>query len=408
MVKSWADHSSDEEDDALDSHAAAVPVANPDVLRQEFAAENNRAMGEMTHDNDEEAQAAPGGRTYNYPTAAPFTAYVGNLAYTIMDAADLKQGLTELVQSVLGSDKAFTIVDARIMMERQDRDRDDPPRHRGFGYVEVETLDMLHTLMELNAHKALLAGRQPVLDPQTSAPKGRGGGGRGGGGSGSFPDGGQFRGGRFAPRGDGGAPPPPKDDGRQRPSLKLAPRSAPKASGSGGAPAQASLFGGGKARDEKSWQERRKTEGKPEGRGSGGRGGDRERRRAPKEGSTGREGFGSGRGGGGHKEGGRGGGHKEGGRGGGGGHKEGGRGGGHKEGGHKEGGHKEGGRGRGPRAAAKETKEGGWHDKPAHTKEGETPVLKVAPVAVPAKAAEAPVEKKVVNKFAALDFSDSE
>jgi hypothetical protein len=42
---------------------------------------------------------------------------------------------------VLGSDKAFTIVDARIMMERQDRDRDDPPRHRGFGYVEVETLD---------------------------------------------------------------------------------------------------------------------------------------------------------------------------------------------------------------------------------------------------------------------------
>lgn len=34
--------------------------------------------------------------------------------------------------------------------------------------------------------------------------------------------------------------------------------------------------------------------------------------------------------------------------------------------------------------------------------------MKVAPVAVPAKAAEAPVEKKVVNKFAALDFSDSE
>jgi hypothetical protein len=48
-------------------------------------------MGEMTHDDDdnEEAHAAPGGRTYNYPTAAPFTTYVGNLAYTIMDATGL-------------------------------------------------------------------------------------------------------------------------------------------------------------------------------------------------------------------------------------------------------------------------------------------------------------------------------
>jgi hypothetical protein len=293
----------------------------------------------------------------------------------------------------MSSDK-FVIVDARLMMERNALPGD-APRHRGFGYVEVETLEMLQTLMELNERKALLAGRQPVLDPQTNAPKGRGGGrsssGGGGRGGGSFPDGGQFRGGRFA----SGDAPPKVDDGRQRPSLKLAPRSAKPSGAAAPAVAQASLFGGGKARDEKSWQERRQTQ----GRGAGGRGD----RRRPKEGGGKEGGFGSGRGGDRtHKEGGRGGDrtHKEGGRGGDRTHKESGRGG---------GGHKEGGRGRGPRAApAKETKEGGWHDKPAHSKGGEAPVVKTAPVPVPVKAAEAPVEKKVVNKFAALDFSDSD
>lgn len=95
------------------------------------------------------------------------------------------------------------VVEAKII---KDRITDRP---RGFGYIEVETLEMLQALMDLNDTGVTLAGRRIQLDVSSSRSQNsnnRGGGddrrrsgtgnNRGGGGGFGEIDGSQFRGGR--------------------------------------------------------------------------------------------------------------------------------------------------------------------------------------------------------------------
>lgn len=397
MVKNWADHcSSDEEEVDLDE---PVAVVDPDVLKKEIESEN-RAFHDGHDDDDEDeeeqaaaieaaaaatATAAPAKKTYEFPADAPFTAYVGNLSYNITDPQELAAKLTTLAKDLLELD--LKIVDSRIMMDR--RNPSPKPRHRGFAYVQVETLDMLKKLMELNDKEATLEGRQLVLDTSTTNNNRRNSNrNNNNDANNNLPDGSQFRGGRFGNNNNNNRRPSSQqqrrsytdnkkqDDGSggvpaQRPSLKLAPRTKPIEESNSGS--QSNIFGGAKARDEQAWQERRKSANEGGGSSSGGGSGD----------GGGRGGRGGGRGG----RGGRGGGRHN----------------------------NEGGGGRSQRGSFKDRKErksfkdnkgGGGAAAAAAAAPPAEEQPAAPPPASPAKPAEKTAEKKVVNKFAALDFSD--
>lgn len=422
MVKNWADHcSSDEEDFDVDTKEA-VAVVDPDVLKKEIEDENRAFHHDEAHDDEDgddaaiaaTAAAVGGGggggtppakeKTYEFPTEAPFTAYVGNLSYNITDNQELTSKLTALAKDLLAADVVIT--EARIMMDH--RNPSPKPRHRGFAYVQLETLDMLKALMELNDRGAALEGRQLVLDTSTNNNRRRSSRNpnhhnNNSGGDGGMPDGSQFRGGRFGSHNNNDNRRPSSDHNHnkadtappgQRPSLKLAPRTKPldDATRGGG---QSDIFGGAKARDEQAWRERRRSEKAHHDEGAG-RGGGVNR---------GGRGRGGGRGGGGGR-------HNN---------NEGGRGsqrGSFRDSNNSNNNSNEGGGGRGNRGSFRDNKKDrkSFKDKdkkpqqdasaspPPPAAAAETPPA--PPAAATPKTAEKPAEKKVVNKFAALDFSD--
>eukprot|EP00522_Entomoneis_paludosa_P001207 CAMPEP_0172468220 /NCGR_PEP_ID=MMETSP1065-20121228/60863_1 /TAXON_ID=265537 /ORGANISM="Amphiprora paludosa, Strain CCMP125" /LENGTH=416 /DNA_ID=CAMNT_0013225573 /DNA_START=96 /DNA_END=1346 /DNA_ORIENTATION=+ len=304
MVKNWADHCSSDEEDLLDDEELnQLDAVAEQVLKKEFkaptdeaqaaadqvqaAAEDEDAEHAAPPPQEEAAAPPPKQRTYEFPTDPPFTAYVGNLAYSIVDPQELAHLLTELAKNVLDLD--IVITDTRIMMERNyDRDPDAKPRHRGFGYVQMETLEMLQGFMGLNdTPQAMVAGRKIQVDTSTQRNNNRNSGyrnkdhnshsnnrhshnnnnnnsfqrhdrrgdrdGRGGGG---------FS--RPTPTHNNNADEPAAGNAKapsQRPRLQLAPRTKPlakKEEGSGGS--SSNIFGGGKARDAQGWRSNKESD----------------------------------------------------------------------------------------------------------------------------------------------------
>lgn len=245
-MKNWADHcSSDEEGDSHDE-LVVTPTLPPKM--DEPAEEEDAPL---------EEQPAPAPRTYDFPTGPPFTAFVGNLAYSVDDPARLAEEISKLAEDKLGLD--VRVFNARIMMDR----KAEKPRHRGFGYIEVDSIDHLKALMDLNETDAQIAGRKIQLDTAnaSSRPPDRARRSTSSGAGIDGIDGSQFRGGRFAKRGSARRDDEGGDRGEEKPmqrtSLKLAPRTKPVADGTA---ASSNIFGGGKARDETSWRDRRKSE----------------------------------------------------------------------------------------------------------------------------------------------------
>lgn len=277
MVKNWADHcSSDEEEEA-------EPEAVPEQIQ-----EVPPPAAEERVDEDPGPPRERRERVHHYPTEPPYTAYVGNLVYTITEGEALGAAVAALAAELLQTDVKIT--SARVMKNREDNDRP-----RGFGYVEVETLEDLQKLMELNTCEgAMIGGRRVHLDTASLGNDGnnkrRSRNNRGG----TQVDGNAFRGGSFAKKEQGGAESHEKGGPpAQRPSLNLKPRTKPT---DGGAPegsdsnlggSSSSIFGSAKARDEQGWQERRKPDKAPttssgskptqqrDSIGGGGRGGGR-------------------------------------------------------------------------------------------------------------------------------------
>lgn len=202
-------------------------------------------------------------------------------------------------------------------------------------------------------------------------------------------DGSSFRGGRYVNRRDSSSSlrrqssvsSDTSETARQRPSLKLAPRSKPTQGEQTKESSQSSLFGGGKARDDVEWERRRSETKQQDRRGSASSTGGGQDRRGSASSTSDRRGSASSTGGGG----GRGRGNK-------------GRGGGSKTGG------RGGGRGKGKDGSKKN------QQKEAKPKEKETEaapkeVPKPPPAVEPAK----PATTKVQNKFLALNMdSDSD
>jgi len=147
------------------------------------------------------------------------------------------------------------------MMDR----RSEKPRHRGFGYVQVETLDMLKALMQLNDGNTTLAGRKIQLDTANGGGRNDRSQRKSSGSFGADVDGSKFRGGRYANNNRRGSNRRSNGDSSdapaQRPSLKLQPRTKPvEEKGDSESGSSANIFGGAKPRDEQTWQERRKSE----------------------------------------------------------------------------------------------------------------------------------------------------
>ena len=135
-MKSWADCSSDEEDYSSDD--AAEEEEEQETLEP-------TALEKLQINNDGENplnnnSGGPGIREYDYPNQAPFNAFVGNLSYEISEVSHLQQALVDVVHDRLK--EKINIIGAKICYERNSDNRN----HRGFGYVELETLEEVSEL----------------------------------------------------------------------------------------------------------------------------------------------------------------------------------------------------------------------------------------------------------------------
>ena len=158
MVKGWADHSSseEEEEEEVEHSTAFVEVDAPvDERSKDHPSDVGEHEGTFVE------------RTYEYPTEPPFTAYVGNLAYSITDGPMFIDAMTTLVSEQLQVNMNFK--NGRMFPDANSN----PTRHRGFGYIEVETVEDLQKLMELNqCQNPFIGGRRITVD--TSIQKGGG------------------------------------------------------------------------------------------------------------------------------------------------------------------------------------------------------------------------------------------
>jgi hypothetical protein len=462
MVKGWADHcSTDSESDWADRTNALGEEDNKEAPAETQDAQKDEVeLPKEVHEDDlMEPPAAT--QRYNFSTEAPYTAFVGNLAYKILEPQDMADGIAQLAQEHLNLE--IHVVDCKIVMDRNHA----TPRHRGYGYMTVESLDELKALMQLNDMGVELEGRAVQLDTANGKRSGDRQASSGDRHHGNRHNDRRHRSGdrpfdrphhdrqlfdrphHDRPHHDNKFFERPSDQQNERQTsvssegrqpLKLQPRTRPVDKQEETRPSE--IFGGAKARDENTWNERRKSETQQQPDGarravSGGRGRGREgdRKHSGREGvrEGGRDGGHGGREGGrGHREvdhvpregshgqrdashgnrdgghGGRDGGH--GGRDGGHGGRDGGHGGrdashGNRDGGHgnQEGGSHHGGRGRGRGRGENMRTTSRWNTKPEQKHEE-----KKAPPA-PVESADKPVEKKVVNKFAPLGFdSDSD
>ena len=428
-MKSWADHCSDSEDEDALHHPAAATAASPPSWHESSSEDE---ADQAAADEAPLPEPVPA-RTYTPadipPGGPPFTAFVGNLPFSIKSPDDLVGEVRQLIGG-----------DAGISRARLGKDRK-TGKTGGFGYVEFDTADDLLVLLNLPNHRPpQIRGRDIKVDvaAQRQQPSGdrgdRGASFRGSSGRGSRTnlsgnlddiDGSNFRGGRGSMgrngsgRNDGGSnsnnnnsnrrnsnrqSSQRKDDGKSggpppvRQSLKLAPRTKP-AEGAERSSSSSSIFGDAKPRDDAAWEAERekrsslakaaedsKKKEKKDGSSTGGDGGGSKKdkdnmRRSGSSTSVGK----GGRGGGGAKRnnstksgGGKGG------RGGGGG---------------------KGGRGGSMRKADSQKSAGGGKEE---KKKSEPTIPKSAIVAPPAEKKKDD-KKKVVNKFAALGFdSDSD
>eukprot|EP00980_Cylindrotheca_fusiformis_P003841 scaffold858_cov123-Cylindrotheca_fusiformis.AAC.17 len=267
-MKSWADHcSSDEEsfDDEINERLTGQQLDDQVVPETE----------NIVEPEPEAEVVPPPEKVYDFPERPPFTAFVGNLAYSVDEGEKLKAGLSDLAIDRLGEGQ-INVISGRVATDRNGR-------HRGFGYVEVESLDQLKALMTLNDGKSMIGGRKVQFDTANDRNNGNG---RSKNKQWGPVDGSKFRGGRFSngnDRSSKGADKAPA----QRTTLKLAPRTKPIEGGS--TSSSSDIFGGAKARDAKAWEKKRldDKDGKEQrrrapqnnagrgskGRGDGGRGG---------------------------------------------------------------------------------------------------------------------------------------
>jgi len=291
-MKSWADHCSSDEESLDDLPEQMESQKLADVEPEDPTTDGPPPTTTTTEDEvdgpvaEDAPPAAP--RTYDFPDKPPFTAFIGNLAYSLKEPEELIAAVKQCALEVLGQE--INLLGARISFGRDGS-------HRGFGYLEVETLDELKLLMQLNDGKGTIAGRKVQLDTASGNQNKRGSHQRRQQGD-SNVDGSRFRGGKYNNRrNNNNSNNSNKEEGppKERPSLKLAPRSKPREDEKGESLGSSDIFGGAKARDAQAWEEGRKSSRQQNGDNQQKNDGDR--RRSNQGGRGGRGGRTGGRGG---------------------------------------------------------------------------------------------------------------
>mmetsp|Transcript_9097 Transcript_9097/g.9980 ORF Transcript_9097/g.9980 Transcript_9097/m.9980 type:complete len:417 (-) Transcript_9097:199-1449(-) len=281
-MKSWADHcSSDEESD--DEHHPARVTAPSASLDQDLSYDESVDHISITGEEDDEeigrmgGGRGGGGRRNNQPekipypepinfddvppdmpTQKPYTAHIQNLAFNIEHPEDLATKIEGMTKWRYQHKMEVKVTTARLGRDKKTGKR------KGFAYVEFDTPEELMIFLNLNDGYSSLNGRILKI---AIANNSRGGGNHRrndfGNNYRNLPDidGSQFRGGRFARNsnqnpgpststGGGDAHPP-----AARPTLKLAPRSKP-VDGAGKSSGSASIFGSARPRDEGKWRKK--------------------------------------------------------------------------------------------------------------------------------------------------------
>jgi hypothetical protein len=134
MMKSWGDDYSSDEDSRYGDEA--------DDEAEVLTSTTTATATNTNTEDDVGGEGGGGGGTFNeeknyeYPDHPPYTAFVGNLSFRIKDEQQLQQAIVDAAFQRLN--EKIDVIGGRISY-----DRVDPNKHRGFGYVEVETLDQV-------------------------------------------------------------------------------------------------------------------------------------------------------------------------------------------------------------------------------------------------------------------------
>ena len=141
MKKSWADHCSSDEESFDDGGVADLS----DSVGQLGIVDPRTKIGEGGGMDDHHDEPPHGGGVqqpeelppiemlYDLPDRPPFTAFIGNLAFSIKEPDQLKFAIMDAVEDHLN--QKINVIEGRVATDRSSG------KHRGFGYVEVETLD---------------------------------------------------------------------------------------------------------------------------------------------------------------------------------------------------------------------------------------------------------------------------
>lgn len=143
-MQSWADIASDSDDDSVGMHH---PANQPPPKEASVQEEPEPAEEEVVIE-EEEGEVPP--KEYNWPSEPPFTAYVGNLPYSVKESEELSQAIQDLLGDRFQA--TVSITKSRLAIDRQDN------RPRGFGYVEVETVDDVSGFTVVTCRRLLLKG----------------------------------------------------------------------------------------------------------------------------------------------------------------------------------------------------------------------------------------------------------
>lgn len=132
MSMNWADSSDDEDENYF------APENNPPVPNDEPSQDDDYD----DHEGDEPPASGRARKDFILPEYPPYTAFIGNLAFSVKDPQELADKISQLVKTRFGEDIVITA--QRVAIDWKDNNK-----HKGFGYVEVETLEHVSWLPSL-------------------------------------------------------------------------------------------------------------------------------------------------------------------------------------------------------------------------------------------------------------------
>lgn len=129
-MKSWAEACSSDDEDSEEE----VEVEEVEEVVETTKSEEHHPQPQKEEPSHHHHHHHPQ-KEYIFPTEPPFKAYVGNVAFVIKEDEHLANEIKKLCLEQLQTN--IKVVKAKLAQDRS------TGQMRGFGYVEVETLEMV-------------------------------------------------------------------------------------------------------------------------------------------------------------------------------------------------------------------------------------------------------------------------